>query len=168
MVQGWEGLKIQAKELGIRVLHRSRDGRKKSAGGGVAYAFCIGTCNVKQITLKTVAREQEIMTVVGKVAKIKKKVVVFVVYIPPNTRAAKVEATYGDPINFVGGDFNKKDFGPAITMAADLKRLTTGPTRGDATLDLVYTTVLDRIQEVATLPPLTPTQEYPATIDASL
>ena len=111
---------------GIRVIHRSRDERKKKTGGGVAFAFCTGTCNFKQITLKSAVREQEVMAVVGKVAKLKKKVVVFVVYIPPNTRAAEVEATrnmlvheiaaaratYGDPVIIVGGDLACWDWRP--------------------------------------------------------
>ena len=80
---------------------------------------------------------------------------VIVVFKDPRKRdLAMVSSVNDDPIIFVGGDFKKKDFGPAITMAADLGRLTMGPTRGNATLDLVYTTVLDRIKEVATLPPL--------------
>ena len=163
-----EGLNELEDSTGIKILHKSRDGRKKTTGGGVAFAFCVGSSNFRQIALKTVSRDQEIMAVVGKIAGIKKKVVVFVVYIPPSTRAAEVEAAkatlvheiaaaramYDDPIIFVGGDFNKRDFGPAMAVAADLRRLTTGPTRGNATLDLVYTTIMDRIKEVTTLPPL--------------
>ena len=170
--KGGKSLKERLDELedaeGIRVIHKSRDGRNKKAGGGVAFAYCTGTANFKQLTLKSISREQEVLGVVGRVAKVKKKIVVFTVYVPPSTKVAEFEsicsaltheiaaarAAHGDPIIFVGGDFNRRDVGPALLRAADLRPISTEPTRGASTLDVVYSKVNYRLTEVQTLPPL--------------
>ena len=153
---------------GIKIIHKSRDGRKKKAGGGVAFAFCTGTANFKQLALKSRAREHEVLGVVGRVAGVKRKVVIFTIYIPPATKAAEFEVLCGaltheiaaaraalnDPIIFVGGDFNRRDVGPALQRAADLKPIETAPTRGGHTLDRVYSTINELVVDVRTLPPL--------------
>ena len=85
-----EGLGRLQGERGVKVLHRSRDGRRKSAGGGVAIAFNSTTCNFKQRQLGAACRQHEFVCAVGKVQKIPKKIAVFAVYIPPNLRVAEV------------------------------------------------------------------------------
>ena len=170
--KGGKNLKERLEELedsdGIKVIHKSRDGRKKKAGGGVAFAFCLGTANFKQLTLKSINREHEVLGVVGRVSGVKRKIVVFTVYIPPATRVAELEtissaltheiaaarAAHGDPIIFVGGNFNKRDMRPPLLKAADLKPIATDPMRGSSTLDKVYSTVNNLVEEVKTLPPL--------------
>ena len=170
--KGGKGLKERLDELedsvGIKIIHKSRDGRKKKAGGGVAFAFCTGTANFKQLALKSMTREQEVLAVVGRVAGVKRKIVVFTIYVPPATRATEFEvlcnaltheiaaarAALNDPIIIVGGDFNRKDVGPALQRAADLKPIETAPTRGVHTLDKVYSTINDLLVDVRTLPPL--------------
>lgn len=131
----------------------------------MAFAFCTGTANFKQLALNLMSREHEV-GVVGRVSGVKRKMVVFTVYIPPSTRAAELEvinsaltheiaaarAAHGDPIIFVGGDFNKRDMGPALMRAANLKPIGTDPTRGSSTLDKVYSTVNDLVVDVRTLP----------------
>ena len=46
----------------------------------------------------------------------------------------------GDPVIYVTGDFNGRDAGPSLELAAGLKLIETPPTRGLSSLDLVYTT----------------------------
>ena len=48
-------------ETGIRVLHKSRGGRKRKSGGGVAIAFDTSSCNLKTRNLKHVEKGIEIM-----------------------------------------------------------------------------------------------------------
>lgn len=67
---------------GIKVIHKSRDGRK-GAGGGVAFAFNMSTCNFKARHLANGNKDQEIICAVGRITKIKRQVVVFIFYIPP-------------------------------------------------------------------------------------
>ena len=80
--KGGRDLRVRLEELedskGIKIIHKSRDGRKKG-GGGVAIAFNMGTCNFKARALNHATREQELVCAVGKVAKLRRQVVVFVV-----------------------------------------------------------------------------------------
>ena len=126
-------------EHGIRIIHKSRDGRNRCAAGGVAIAFRTGSCNLRRRDLKDVKRDQEILCVTGKVGKIPRKIAVFVTYIPPDTRAAKfreicdtlvaeiaaVKIALGDPIIYVMGDFNHRDVGPCLDLAGGLKLVQT-------------------------------------------
>lgn len=71
---------------GIKVLYRNRDGRKKTRGGGVALAFRTGACPFKERKIK---KAKTLKSSVGNVGRINRKVVVFVLYIPPNTTASQ-------------------------------------------------------------------------------
>lgn len=76
---------------GIKILHKSRDGRKKKSGQGVALAFDMGSCNFRIRHLKQMRKDFEVLCAMGRVAKIDRVVVVFVVYIPPSTGSAELE-----------------------------------------------------------------------------
>ena len=159
-------------EHGIRILHRSRDGRAKRAAGGVAIAFRTGACNLRKRDVKNKKDGQEIICVTGKIGKIPRKVAVIAVYVPPDMKAPKfrelcdtlvlevaaIKLAMGNPVIYVAGDFNHRDVGPSLRLAADLKLVNTAPTRGLNTLDLIYTNSADCCGEVKVLPPLdTPT-----------
>ena len=89
----------------------------------------------------------------GRINGMSRNIVVLSDYIAPRTRAkqteealacmngliAKVKEDFVDPISVIGGDFNGRDLDPAIDDFPDLKCIHTGPTRGDRTLDLVFT-----------------------------
>ena len=153
---------------GIKIIHQSRDGRRSRIGGGVAIAFNLSSCNFKNRALKHVGKEFEVLCVTGRVGKIERRVVVFTVYVPPGIKAsaldtlreqlaaeiAAVKVTYKDPIIVVNGDFNHRDIGGAISEVEKFDLVPTGPTRGTATIDLVYTNIADNINEVLNLPPL--------------
>ena len=113
---------------GVKIICKNR---VKSAGpargGGVAFAFDTAACNFKE--RKVVSKEKhEILCVTGTVGKIKRKVVVFVIYVPPNTTAgrlsdlndvlgeaiAAVKISHVDPILFVTGDLNGRDIQPDV------------------------------------------------------
>ena len=122
-------------EHGIKIIHKSRDGRHRRAAGGVAVAFRTGRCNLRKQDLRNRKVHQEILCVTGKVGKVPRKVAVFVTYVPPDTRAAKfreicdtlvaeiaaVKIALGDPIIYVTGDFNHSDVGPCLDLADGLK-----------------------------------------------
>ena len=148
---------------GIQTLHRDR---RVGNGGGVAFAFNIGLCNFKQRTLKLIRKELEILCAVGRVGKIKRKFVVFTVYIPPSTRShgyeeicealrlevAAAKVSYGDPIIVIGGDLNHRELGGVLD--GDFHWIATSPTRGDNVLDVFYTNVPNNLVEQLVLPPL--------------
>ena len=153
---------------GIRVLHRSRDGRSARAGGGVALAFNTGSCNFKRRQLKHIGKEFEVLCAVGKVGKVERTIVIFVVYIPPTMRTPELErmkellaveliaikTAYNNPIVVVNGDMNHRDLGGAIQEVEDLQLVETGPTRGNSTIDLIYLNTHTAVSEILTLPPL--------------
>ena len=96
--------------------------------------------------------------------------VVFVVYITPSIRAADLETlkeeltvevgaarqAFKDPIIVVNGDFNHRDVGGTLNNVDDFHAVSTEPTRGDNTIDIVYTNVQQHINvnETRCLPPL--------------
>ena len=155
-------------EHGIRVVHRSRDGRLRRAAGGVAIAFKVGSCNLRKRDLRNRKDGQEIVCVTGKIGKIPRKVAILAVYVPPDTRAqqfkdlcdtlvqeiAELKTSLGDPIIYVTGDFNHRDVGPSLELAAGLKLVITPPTRGDNCLDRVYTNTINECEDAMVLPPL--------------
>ena len=110
----------------------------------------------------------EILCVSGTIGAIKRKVVVFVLYIPPSMLTAKVSelsellaseiasarVAFGDPIFFICGDINGKGIGDAFDIDDSLSLIWTDPTRGDAVLDMVYSNVGEFVGEVEVLPPL--------------
>ena len=149
-------------------MYRSRDGRPKKTGGGVAIAFNTATCNLKTRKLKHIGREFEVMCATGRAGKIEQRIVVFVVYVPPGMKSGDLERlrkllalevaaakqSYGNPIIIVNRDFNHLGVGDAIGEVEDFDLLASGPTRGVNTIDLVYTNCATNITESATLPPL--------------
>ena len=152
---------------GIKILHKSRDGRK-NAGGGVAFAFNKSTCNFKARGLGPACKDKEMICAVGKVGKLQRLVVVFVVYIPPSyntanvaalrdalsNEVASVRAALKNPIMFVCGDFNRRDISRELATVGDLTPLATSPTRGDAALDLIFTNEGSAVLDLRVLPPL--------------
>ena len=107
---------------------------------------------------------------VGRIGKIPRRVAAFVIYVPPNikskqleelrealaTEVAVVRAAYHNPLIVVGGDFNRRDFGPALAEVDEIDLISTGPTRGDGTIDLIYTNSPGAVKEKLVLPPLRP------------
>ena len=152
-------------EHGIRVVHRSRDGRSGKSAGGVAIAFKTASCNLRKRKISNRKEGQEILCVTGKLGKVPKKISIFAVYVPPDMRAqcfrelcdtimAEIAAIKTALVIYVAGDFNHRDIGPSLDIAAGLKLITTPPTRGRNNLDLIYTNALEKCKEIVVLPPL--------------
>ena len=127
------------------------------------------TCNFKQRQLKHIKKEHEVICAVGRVGKVARRVVVFVVYVPPSLRSqqleelreavatevAAVKTSYCNPLIFVTGDFNHRDFGGALAKIDEgLTQIATDPTRGGNTIDLVYSNAGRDVVENRVLPPL--------------
>ena len=161
---------------GIKILHQSRDGRLKTRGGGVAFAFDTSTCNFKRRQLKNVPKGLELICAVGRVEKISKRIAVFVAYVPPSMRAgqfkefgealaaevAAVKTTYKSPGIIVMGDFNHRDVLPFLEEVEHMTTIGTGPTRGNNVLDIVYTNMGENTVKSRVLPPLDDKQGIPS------
>ena len=137
---------------GIKLIckHRPAKSSKGIVGGGVAIAFNTARCSLKRKMVKT---SHEIVCAVGKIAKIEKQFAIFAVYVPPSTKASEfthlcedlaaalndVRVTLKEPVIVVGGDFNNRNPSPAFEAYDGFEKLHSGPTRGNATLDIIYT-----------------------------
>ena len=153
---------------GIQILHKSRDGRTKRAGGGVVVAFDLASCNLKRRGSKHMPSQFEVMCVAGLIGKVARKVVIFVVYVPPTTKAGELKElqealavdvgaamkSFKNPLVLVTGDFNHRDVGGALNEVGDFVPLATGPTRGTNTIDLIYSNAHLAHKETKVLPPL--------------
>ena len=153
---------------GLSVIHKSRDGRGRTRGGGVAIAFNSSSCNFKRRALGPAARGLEIVCVTGRVKKITRKIAVFTVYIPPRTSAADlatleevlsteidaVRASLGDPLIVIGGDLNNRKLGINEGGSRALNCIETPPTRGNSVLDVVYSNFAGAVENVEVLGPL--------------
>ena len=152
----------------IRVIHKSRDWRGKKVGGGVAIAFDPTKCNLKARTLKSAARDQEIVCAVGRAANVPRPIAVFALYIPPalkaadlaelcetlTTEVAAVKAAHPGVAIFVGGGLNHRNIAPALTVVNGFHRVETGVTRGSNVLDQVYSNIPETIRDARVLSPL--------------
>ena len=153
---------------GVKFIHKSRDGRLRNVGGGVAIAFSSGTCNLKQRQLKGFLKEQEVVCAVGKIAGMRRTLAIFTLYVPPRTTAsdrtkigeglaaeiAEICSKLARPVVVIGGDFNHADVGNALRDVGNFREVATGPTRGNNKLDIIYTNSPDDIVEAMMLPPL--------------
>ena len=152
---------------GIKFLCRNRDGRSKQRGGGVAIAFRASACNFKERRVKR-SGKAEILCAVGTVGEIKRRVVIFAMYLPPTmstqeldalteslaTEIAATKVALGDPIIIVCGDMNGRQIQEAFDINHSIELVPSGPTRGTSTLDLVFTNVRDMCRRVSVHPPL--------------
>ena len=115
--------------------------------------FTTKTCNFKRRKVTKDTNKYEILITCGNIKKIKRKFVVIVVYIPPNTkvadhaeicRAVSVEigaakASIKDPAIIVAGEFNNRRMEGAPGNVDQMEQVVTGPTRGNNTLDIIFT-----------------------------
>lgn len=141
---------------GVKVIYKNRKqpkGSRAATGGGVALLYNCATCSFKERKMR--GNKFEAVCAVGKIGKIKNPVVVYVAYLPPRLRAAElvefneviaqsvveVSTKLVDPVFVFAGDVNHRDVSPAFDLVDDMIKLETGPTRGDNTLDVVYTNV---------------------------
>ena len=59
-----------------------------------------------------------------------------------------------DPFISVGGDFNQFDIQCALSDNPDIEQVLTSPTRGNKTIDLIFTNFNDNIIESGVIDPL--------------
>ena len=110
----------------------------------------------------------EVLCVAGKVNKLKEKVVVVAVYIPPNYPKVKAESCldyiadvisevkrrFESPIITVAGDWNQWKVKRVLDEHPDLVEVEHGPTRGDKKIDKFLVNFSRSISESDVLPPL--------------
>ena len=159
-VAGEHGLDMYARNRQIE----SSNGRQY---GGVAVFARSASSNFKPLTIAN-NDDFEVYCVVGKISKIREKVAVIAVYIPPNypkVRAdscldyvsdvvAEVKRKFDSPLIIVGGDWNQWPVKVVLDEHSDLSEVQHGPTRGERKIDRMLVNFPRSITESDTLPPL--------------
>ena len=110
----------------------------------------------------------EVLCVAGKLRKLKERVVVVAVYIPPNYPRVKADACldyvadvvseakrrFESALITVAGDWNQWEVGKILDEHPDLAEVDHGPTRNDRKIDRMIVNFQRSITESDTLPPL--------------
>ena len=168
--QDLEGTIIDAAaEHGLNVIARNRteQARNNRQYGGVAIFSRSASSNFKQFHMAN-PEDFEVLRVTGRLSKVKERIVVIAVYIPPGYTRLRAEACVeyvsdvvaeakrriDSPIIIVGGDWNQWSPQPIINDHPDLSEVIHGPTRGDRKIDRFLVNFPHSIQESDVLPPL--------------
>ena len=142
-----------------------RRDRQEGNGGGVAIVF--NTAHVQLQQIKT-GGKHEIVAAVGRRTGQRRKLVVINAYIPPAFDADASDAIlaricelvgtfkrrYNSPYFIVGGDFNKRQIERELRAYPDLSLVKTPPTRGNNTLDLLFTNFPQFIRDAGVTEPI--------------
>ena len=145
--------------------NRKPDDRGMSYGG-VGLFFREELCNFKQLSMNN-SHNYEILTAVGSIQGLSRKIALLGCYMPPNYTVAKARSCLGyiekmviemkrrlrAPIIVVTGDFNQWPIEEALQEFRDLSETSAGPTTGTRTIDRTFTN-LDKIIESNMLNPL--------------
>ena len=120
--------------------------------GGVAAVWRNSRCSMKEVSIVN-PNNYEILVTAGKLSGHTRKLVVLSCYIPPgyarsvgegaldfiNDAVVHVKQLYTDPYIIVAGDFNQWDISGALTDFPDLREAPVGQTRGDLSIDKIFT-----------------------------
>ena len=159
-VAGEHGLSMYARNRQVE----AANGRQY---GGVAVFARAASTNFKPLSMRN-DDDFEVYCVTGKVKKIREKVAVIAIYIPPNyprVRAnacldyiadvvSEIKRSLDSPIIVVGGDWNQWPVKAVLDEHLDLNEVDHGPTRGDRKIDRFLVNIRRSISESGTLPPL--------------
>ena len=146
------------------LLRKDRGGPRR--GGGVA--ICFNKDKLQMTKAKIPPSKHEVYTAVGRRVGQRRKVVALVVYIPPwynfqqnqslfdyvNDAILALKSKYENPYLIVGGDFNRRSFAAATAEAPEIKPILTGPTHGNATLDILTSNVNHMLVDQGTVRPV--------------
>ena len=137
-------------------------------GGGVAVCYNPTKLRLSNFPVCGGSGDYEVVCTVGNVALTKRKIAVLAVYLPPNLKSCEVRGCldnivatidkltikFGDPILFVGGDFNDKSMSNLTDAFPSLIPIKAGATRNGRHLDEVYCNVSRSISHKEILKPL--------------
>ena len=153
---------------GIGMICRNRAANSRGfSHGGVAMIYQTGSCNFSRVDLLNPA-EFEVLVCAGTIPGHSRKMIVVSCYIPPGYDVARGKACleyiadvvlemkrkYKEPYLVISGNFNQWDISAALSDYHDVSETPVGPTRGDRSLDKIYTNFGDSIKKAGSLPPL--------------
>ena len=135
--------------------------------GGVSIAYLKNTCELNVVNMQN-PNDFEVLVASGSLRGHARKLVVIACYLPPNYTVPRANAClahitdvvlearrrYTDPYILVGGDFNQWDIASALVDYIDIAETDVGPTRGDRSIDRLFSNFHRSVIESGTLPPL--------------
>ena len=118
-------------------------------GGGLA--ICYDQTRIQLSRVKVPPSKHEILAAIGRRTGQRRKTLIVAVYIPPwynaqqnrslfnytNDLLTHFKNKYENPMILFGGDFNRRSVKEATREHGNMKIIQTGPTRNDATLDIL-------------------------------
>ena len=136
---------------GVAVLSRKAVGSFKKIDSGIDNPECF-----------------EVLPVIGNLRGTVRKIVILAVYMPPNYNVPKanrchdyienvlisIRNKYRDPHIIVAGDFNQWPIQQALAEFVDLREVLVGPTRGDRSIDRIFSNMGRSVTHSGTVPPL--------------
>ena len=153
--------------LDVYALNRQDAASNGRQYGGVAVFSRAASTSFKPFDMPN-PEKFEVLCVTGRVSKLREKVAIIAVYIPPgytkvdadccveyvSDMIAEVKRKLDSPIIVVGGDWNQWNLQPILNDHADLAEVDHGPTRGNRKIDRFLTNFSRSITESDVLPPL--------------
>ena len=135
--------------------------------GGVAVVWRQAACSLKELAFPNPG-DFEVLVAAGSLKGHSRKLVMLSCYIPPgysrirgeetlnhiNDIIVHVKSRFTDPFIDIAGDFNQWEIGNALGDFPDLREAPVGPTRGDLSIDRIFTNVSRSISDSGTLEPL--------------
>ena len=155
---------------GLGMINNFRSKRKTNAnpGGGISIIYKKSMLELKPVPVNV--KGQEICLAEGKLRGQSRPIYIVGCYL--STRLTKTEAkkyinVLSDVVGeletkkpnaeiIVAGDFNRADLDPMLDLHPRLKLVRTPPTRKEANLDLIATTLYSNLESVSYVPPLEP------------
>ena len=134
--------------------------------GGVAIAYQKADLSLKVVDMP--GNDYEFLFAVGSMPRFSRIFLAICAYLPPGLPASSVDSAlcylvdailelksrFKDPFITISGDCNNYHVSTYLANYPDISLLLTGPTRGDRTLDLIFTNFPDQITQLGTLDPL--------------
>ena len=158
-----------AGEHGLDMIARNRLGAAANGRqyGGVAVFSRAASSNFKPLEIDN-PDSFEVLCVTGKVSKLKDRVAVIAVYIPPGYTKPRADACIqyiadviaetkrkiDSPIIIIGGDWNQWSLQPILDEHPDLSEVDHGPTREDRKIDRLLVNFSRAVVESDVLSPL--------------
>ena len=153
--------------LGFISRKRSQPASNGVTYGGVAVLWRKSACSLKEFAFPN-PLDFEVVVATGSLRGHTRKLAIISCYIPPGYSRARGEGAiehindivvhlkgrFTDPYIVIAGDYNQWQVADSLDDFPDIKEAPVGPTRGDLSIDKIFTNVSRSISDSGSLEPL--------------
>ena len=156
-------------EHGLGFLNKNRNEQAANGVtyGGVGILWRENGCSLKEINMNNPSN-WEVLVAAGGLKGHTRKLAVLACYLPPGYSVREADSAleyitnavtmlkqkYTDPYIVVAGDYNQWDISGALLDFPDMREVDVGNTRGDRSIDRIFTNVSRSVESAGTLEPL--------------